>query len=73
MLPTQEGDAMTHDEYDAAEDADGERRMQRALDDEHERRVAGKAAGAAPAGDGGAATGTAEGRGDDGAQAACSE
>jgi hypothetical protein len=30
-------------------------------------------AGAAPAGDGGPATGTAEGRGDDGAQSACSE
>jgi hypothetical protein len=31
---------MTYDEMVDAQDADGERRMQRALDDEHERRVA---------------------------------
>jgi hypothetical protein len=37
---TTEGDAMTRDEYEAGADADGERRMQRALDDEHDRRVA---------------------------------
>jgi hypothetical protein len=37
---TTEGDAMTHDEYEAGQDADGERRMQRALDDEHEARQA---------------------------------
>jgi hypothetical protein len=37
---TNEGDAMTHDEYDAAEDADGERRLERELEDDHDRRVA---------------------------------
>jgi hypothetical protein len=61
---TTEGDAMTHDEYEAARDADAERRMEREMEDEHY----GKAAGAAPAGDEGPATGTDEGRGDDGAQ-----
>jgi hypothetical protein len=39
---------MTRDEIDAAEDADGERRMQRLLDDEHEARLRAAPPSAAP-------------------------